>query len=104
MTPTVKSHSKLTAFRKGRFSTSCPQLGIKLLLGDYNQHGDLTGPGKIVYSNDDVLIVSFSHGSINGLARRFSRTGEPLWVGRFQFGKLTGTCWQFLPGGGCVTG
>ena len=100
----LSQHSTLTSlFRHGRFSTSCPQIGIKLIIGDYHD-GDLTGPGKIVYSNDDVLIVSFSHGAIHGLARRFSRSGETLWVGKYQFGKLAGTCWQFVPGGGYITG
>ena len=99
--PTLKTDQLI--LRDGRFSTSCPNLGVKLLLGDY-QEGELTGPGKIVYNNDDVLLVTFSRGSINGVARKFSRMGETLWVGRFQFGKPTGTWWQFLPGGGYITG
>ena len=89
--------------RHGRFSTSCPHLGVKLILGDY-QEGELAGPGQIVFTNDDILLVSFSQGSIHGLARRFSRAGETLWVGRFHWGKQSGICWKFVPGGGFITG
>ena len=74
-----------------------------MVVGDY-QKGELAGPGKIVYNNDDFLLVNFCRGAIHGLARRFSHTGEILWVGRFYFGKPSGTCWQFLPYGGYITG
>ena len=89
--------------RNGRFSTVCPGIGIKLLSGEYRD-GELLGPGRIVFNNNQVIIANFSHGSIHGLARRFSSSGEVLWIGRYEFGRPEGTCWQCLPGGGLLTG
>ena len=89
--------------RNGRFSTSCPRIGIKLLAGEYHD-GELVGPGKIVYNNNQLIIANFSNGSIHGLARRFNSEGQVVWVGRYEFGRPAGTFWQCLPGGGFLTG
>ena len=103
--PSVTLTVQLCIDRNGRFYIFCPntQTGVKFIVGQY-QDGDLLGCGKIVYTNDDVLIVNFTHGSIHGLVRRFNKEGEILWIGRFDFGRPVGACWQMFPGGGYVTG
>ena len=89
--------------RVGKCTTSCLAQNIKLLSGEYKA-GKLVGKGKIVYENGDSIEGHFRDGCLHGLARQLDDNRKLLWVGRYLHGIPDGTCWKFLPVGGCVTG
>ena len=89
--------------RVGKCTTSCLAQKIKLLSGEYKS-GKLVGKGKIVYENGESIEGHFRDGCLHGLVRKLGVNRNLLWVGRYLHGIPYGTCWEFLPVGGCVTG
>ena len=86
--------------KDGKFSSSCPNEGIKLLRGTYKR-GKMFGIGKIVYDRYSIE-GHFRDGCLHGLVKiRDSRT---FLVGRFLNGKPEGVWWQLFQFGGCLVG
>ena len=92
--------------RQGTFITSCPDLGIKQLRGQY-KNGKLTGRGRITCESYNIE-GTFRDGCLHGLARitssSSSSSSSSLVIGRYLSGVAAGTWWQIFPHGGCLVG
>ena len=73
------------------------------MIGNY-ELGQLEGEGKITFENGEGLEVNFHRGFIHGLVRKTDIRGNIVGIAEYLFGEPQGTAWQFLPGGGALTG
>ena len=89
--------------RVGKYTTSCPAQNITLLSGEYKA-GKLLGVGTVVFDNGESVEGHFRDGCLHGLARKLGVKKDLIWVGRYLHGVPDGSCWEFLPGGGCIMG
>ena len=64
----------------------------------------LDGNGKIEYKSGDILYASFNNGTLHGLGKLFDKDRNIQHIGWYSNGKLSGTVWKFLVGGGCIVG
>ena len=86
--------------KTGKFSSSCPNEGIKLLRGCY-KNGKMFGKGNIVHDNYSIEGY-FRDGCLHGLAK--IRDNKTCLVGMFLNGKPDGVWWQMFKFGGCLVG
>ena len=73
------------------------------MIGHY-EFGELEGEGKITFENGEGLEVNFHKGYIHGLARKTDICGNIVRIVEYFFGESRGIAWEFLAGGGALTG
>ena len=75
-----------------------------MLVGNYKL-GALEGAGQVIFENGEGLEVNFHQGTIHGLVRKTDIRGNVVWVSEYHHGESRGgRAWQFLTGGGIITG
>ena len=89
--------------REGLGSLKLASGPILYLDGTY-VNDKMEGKGKIEYRDGNILYAWFCSGTIHGLGKLYDKEKNIKHIGWYSNGKLVGTVWQFLKGGGCIIG
>ena len=110
--------------RRGWGVVTSPSLGLQIMSGVWGP-GGLQGEGRVVWEENRITEGWFRDGCLHGLTRKIeikkfrtfvqqvSETRnmmmmmmmmEVVWLGRHRGGVGWGQCWQWVDGGGWITG